>query len=136
MVDLVPRTYWRLPSLSNFWEDDEDYPTMTNWPSGLSLSEDDKHVYVSAAVPGVDPKDIEVTFDKGVVWIKGEVKEEESDKKYYRKAASSFSYRLSVPGDLDQTKEPQASVSRGVMTVTFTKSPQTQPKKISVKEQD
>mgnify|MGYP000344849268 CR=1 FL=1 len=106
---------------------------MTNWPSGLSLSEDDKNVYVQASVPGVDPKDIEVTFDKGVVWIKGESKDEEQNKKYYRKAASSFSYRVAVPGDIDSTQEPQASVKNGVMTVTFTKSPKAQPKKISVK---
>lgn len=133
MIDLVPRSYFRFPSVSNLWEDDEDWTTVSNWPNGLSLSEDDKNVYVQAAVPGVDPKDIEVTFDKGVVWIKGESAEVEKDKKYYRKAASSFSYRVAVPGEIDAAAEPQASVKNGVMTVTFVKSPKTQPKKISVK---
>ncbi len=133
MMDLVPRSFWRFPALASLWEDEEDWPAETRWPGGLSLSEDDTNVYVQAAVPGVDPKDIEVTFDKGIVWIKGESKEEEKAKKYYRKAATSFSYRVAVPGDIDGTREPTAAVKNGVMTVTFTKSPKAQPKKILVK---
>jgi HSP20 family protein len=135
MTDIVPRSYWRFPALPSLWDDEEDWGAVTNWPSGLSLAEDESHVFVQAAVPGVDPKDIEVTVDHGVVWIKGESKEEETDKKYYRKAASSFSYRVTVPGDIDTTKDPVASVKNGVMTVTFTKSPKAQPKKISVREE-
>lgn len=115
-----------------FWADDEDFvPTTT--PSDLAISEDDKKVYVEAAVPGINPSDIEVTFDKGIVWIKGETKEEESKKKYYRKATSSFSYRVAVPGEIDHTTEPEATCKNGVMTVAFTKAEKAQPKKIAVK---
>ena len=133
MVDLVPGSLWRFPRLPSIWEDDEDWGLMTNTPTGLTISEDEKNVYVEAAVPGVDPKDIEVTFSKGVVWIKGESKEEEKKKKYYRKAMSSFSYRVAVPGDVDPKAEPQAECKNGKMTVTFAKAPQAQPKKIAVK---
>lgn len=135
MTDLIPRSYFRLPSLPSLWEDDEDWGAVTNWPGGLSLSEDEKNIYVQAAVPGVDPQDIEVTVDHGVVWIKGESKTEEKNKKFYRKAAGSFSYRVAVPGDIDPNQEPVASVKNGVMTVTFAKSPKAQPKKISVREE-
>lgn len=135
VLDITPRSFWRFPTLSNFWEDEDDWGLMTNWPSGISISEDDKNVYIEAAVPGVDPKDIDVTFDKGVVWIKGEGKQEEKDKKYYRRAASSFSYRVAIPGDVDASSEPMAAVKNGVMKVTFAKSPEKQPKKISVREE-
>ena len=131
--ELTTRPLWRLPS---FWDEDDD----TNWPgfsaaSGVSISEDDGHVYVTAAVPGVHENDIEVTFDKGVLWIKGETKEAEEDKKrkYYRRSANSFSYRVNVPGDLDLHTDPEADYKNGIMTVTFKKSPQSQPKKITVK---
>lgn len=130
--DIVPGSFWRFPSVRSFWDDEEDI-SLSNAPSGLSISEDEKNVYISASLPGIDPKDIEITFDKGVVWIKGETKEEEKQKKFYRKATSSFSYRVAVPGELDQNKEPEASSKHGVMTVTFAKSPKTQPKKITVK---
>ena len=137
--DLIPTSFWNFPSFrvpAAFGEDEEDMQINTISHSGLSLSEDDKHVYVTAALPGVDEKNVDMTFDKGVLWIKGEQEEEEENKKrkFYRKATSSFSYRIAVPGDLDHMVEPDASYKNGVMTIKFTKSPASQPKKISVKK--
>ena len=70
--------------------------------NGLSVSEDEQNIYISAAVPGVNPKDIDISLNKGVIWIKGESKEEEKGKKFYRKATNAFSYRVTVPGEIDQ----------------------------------
>lgn len=139
MTDLVPMSFWRFPRLSSAWEDIEDiedlFPAIpTNAPlSGLSISEDDIHIYVEAAVPGVDPKAVDITVHKGILWIKGEIKEEEKKKRYYRKATSSFSYRVALPDSVDSTQDPVAVCQNGVMKVTFVKSPKTQPKKIAVK---
>jgi len=135
--ELIPRSFWDFPSirLPSLWGEDEDWPIVST-PSGLSVSEDEKNVYVEAAVPGIDPDDVDITFDKGTLWIKGEAKEEEKDKKrkFYRKASRSFSYRVSVPSEVDPNAEPEASYKNGVMTVTFAKSPSSQPKKIKVKK--
>lgn len=136
--ELIPRNF-----LENFWDFDDDLLSLfdsrqiTGISSGLSVSEDDKHVYVEAAVPGVEPDKIEVSYDKGVLWIRGQQEQEKEDKnrKYYRKASSSFSYRMVVPGNIDETKDPQATYKNGVMKVTFDKIPETQPKKITVKVQ-
>lgn len=131
--DLLPGQYFRFPAFRSVW-DDEDY-TSTSSGSGLSISEDDKNIYVEAAVPGIDPKDIEVTYDKGMLWIKGESKNEEKQgKKFYRRATSAFSYRVVVPGEIDQNKEPTAVSKNGIMQVSFSKVPQSQPKKITVRE--
>jgi len=127
---LIPSALWRFPSL--FEEEEGLFPSATTI-SCLSISEDDKNVYVEAAVPGIDPKNVDVTFNKGVLSITGEKTEEEKKKKYYRKASSSFSYRVLVPGEIDPNKEPKAEAKNGVMTVTFTKIAQSQPKKIAVK---
>lgn len=131
MTNLLPYSYVRLPSL---WGDDNDWGAETNLPSGLSISEDEKNVYVQAAVPGVEPKDIEVTIDHGVVWIKGETNVQSDNKKFYRRAVRSFSYRVAIPGDIDPNAEPEAKAKNGIMTVAFSKSPKSQPRKISVKE--
>lgn len=131
-LDLLPRTLWRMPAV---WDDEDEglFSTYSS-ASGVSISEDEKNVYVSVAVPGVEEKDIDITFDKGVLWVKGEAdKEEKKDRKYYRRSTSSFSYRVSVPGDLDQNAEPEADYKNGVMHVVFPKSPKSQPKKISIK---
>ena len=105
-------------------------------PSGLTVSEDDAHVYVEAALPGIKIDEIEMVFDKGVVWIKGEKKEETEDrkKKFYRKAMSTFSYRVAVPGDVDESKEPNAVIKNGVLRVTFFKTKEARAKKIPIIE--
>lgn len=132
--DIVPNRFWALPQRISDLMEDEDW-SGSHVPGGLSISEDEKHVYVEAAVPGIDPKDVEITFDKGMLWVKAESKQEEKNekKKYYRRASSSFSYRIAVPGELDQNKEPEADIKHGVVKVAFAKAPQAQPKKIQLK---
>lgn len=134
-LDLIPRRFWSFPTSSWFDLDEEDMALTSSNTSGVSISEDDKHVFVEASLPGIDPKDVEITFDKGVLWLKGEAVETEEDKKkkYYRKASSSFSYRVAVPGEIDLNVEPEAESKHGIMRVTFTKHPKMQPKKIAVK---
>lgn len=133
--DLFPSRLLSFPSfqLPSIWDED-DLLTTPSSSSGLSISEDEQKVYIEAALPGIDPKNIEITFHEGYLWIRGELKEEEKDKsrKYYREATKSFSYRVAVPGDIDNNAEPSATYKHGVMTVTFMKSPKSQPKKISV----
>lgn len=135
--DLIPNRFFTFPTMRMpSWSDEDDWLTTTaTTASGLSISEDDKHVYVEAAVPGIDPKDVEITYQDGYLWIRGETKEEEKDKarKYYRQSSRSFSYRVAVPGDINEQVEPEASSKHGVMTVSFEKSPKKQPKKIQIK---
>lgn len=135
--NLIPSRLLSFPSiqLPSIWNDDDEWLTSPSSPSGLSVSEDDKKVYIEAAIPGIDPKNIDVTFQDGYLWIKGEQKEEEKDKsrKYYREAAKSFSYRVGVPGDVDNNIDPSATYKHGVMKVAFVKSEKTQPKKIQIK---
>lgn len=135
MTDLIPRRLLSFPQLPSLWDED-DWLSMPATQSGLSISEDDKNVYVEAAVPGIDPSAVEITYQDGYIWIRGEAKEEESDKKkkYYRQASRSFSYRVAVPGDVDTNAEPEATYKHGVMTVTFAKSEKSQPKVIKVKQ--
>lgn len=134
--DLLPKRFFTFPTLPSSWDEDDNWLSMPSTHSNLSISEDDKNVYVEAAVPGINPDNIEVTYQDGYVWIHGEVKEEEKDKKrkYYRQSAQSFSYRVAVPGDVDEDKDPVATYKNGVMTVAFEKSPVRQPKKIAVKK--
>ena len=105
--------------------------------TGVSLSEDEKHIYVEAAVPGICPEEIEMTFDKGMLMIKAEKKEETSDKnkKFYKKAYQKFFYHVAVPGNFDETKPPEAICKDGMLKVSFAKShPDRGQKKIPIKK--
>jgi len=110
-----------------------DIETVTS--SNISLSEDDSHYYVEANLPGLADEDIDLTFDKGVLWIKGQKKESEEDKKrkFYYRSSSSYSYRIAIPGDLDESVEPDAKFENGVIHVIFNKAKKEEPKKISIK---
>lgn len=136
-TNLIPSRLLSFPSLSlpDFWDEDERWLTSPSAQSGLSLYEDESKVYVQAAVPGIDPKNVDVTFQDGYVWVRAENKQEQEDKakKYYRRATQSFSYRVAVPGEIDTAKEPEATYKHGVMTIAFAKAAKVQPKKIQVK---
>lgn len=133
---LVPKKLlmapWFPSNLDSWWNDDL---ISSNNDNGLSISEDEKNVYIKAAVPGMDAKDIEVTYDKGVLTIRGEMSEKEEKKKVIRQSRQSYFYQLTVPGEINDKSEPEAKCKNGMMTVTFTKSPKTQPKKIAIKSE-
>ena len=130
----ISKPFWQTPLARwpSFFED-QDWTLPTLFQDGLTLSEDEKNIYVEAAVPGVDSKNIEVTFDKGILWIRGEAKEEEKKRTFYRKASRSFSYRTTLPGAVEKGTEPEAESKNGVIQVTFKKVPTAEPKKIKIK---
>jgi len=132
--DLIPASFWRFPIVpfSSMMDEMEDFMPTSNLFNGLAVSEDEKNVYVEAAVPGVDGKDVDITFNKGILTIKAEKKEEEKGKTYHRRAARSFLYRVAIR-DVDSKAEPQARYKNGMMTVSFAKVPEAKPKKIAVK---
>lgn len=137
MASLIPRNFWSVPSqnIPSIF-DDVDEMLSFGQASPISISEDEKNIYLETAMPGVDPDDVEVTYDRGILWVRGLARREEKDKvrKFYRRAASEFSYRIAVPGDVDLQAAPEASCENGIVTITFPKAPSTTPKKIAVKK--
>jgi len=149
-MSLLPRWKSRFPTprrtsdlfnLGKFFEEAEgELEAFSSYPSGLSVSSDDKNIYIEAAVPGLTAKDIEVSVDNNhVLWIKGEKKEEETDKKkkFYRHSQTTFSYCIPLWEEIDTATEPEALCKDGLMKVTFTKKKdkQVEAKKIKVKEE-
>lgn len=134
MSYLVPKSYWSSPFLNvPSLLEDEDWGMLSNMPNGLSLSEDDKSVYVECALPGLDPKEVEVTFERGVLRVVGQHVEEKNERKYSRKQQSHFSYQVVLPESADMNTEPKAEMKQGILHLTFSKSPKMQPKRISIK---
>ncbi len=134
---LVPRSLFNWPSsLPHLWEDVED--RMSQWmgaatDTGISVSEDDKNIYVEAQLPGLQPDDIDISLHQNTLWIKGEKKEEEEDKdrKYYRRGRRSFFYQIELPSQAEENSE-QVNFKNGVLTLTFKKTQQSQIRKIAV----
>jgi HSP20 family protein len=126
--ELVPRDFWpRIPSL---WSEDF-WPQVVN-NSGLSLSEDDQHVYVETAVPGLDKDEINLSFHQGTLMVSGESKSEDQGRKQHRSMQRSFSYQVALPSTVRENADPKAELKNGVLCVTFDKAPEAKPKRIEI----
>jgi HSP20 family protein len=104
----------------------------------VDASEDDKAYSVTAELPGIDEKDIEVTVTGDLLVIKGEKRQEkeEKDKNYHvaERSYGAFQRSFTLPDGVDRDKIA-AAFAKGVLTVTLPKSAeaQKQQKKIEVK---
>ncbi|MBA2367685.1 MAG: Hsp20/alpha crystallin family protein [Candidatus Protochlamydia sp.] len=135
--DIIPRSFFRLPSsIPSLWGDMED--KMSQWmgltpDTGVTVSEDNDHVYVEAHLPGMKTDELDISVHQNTLWIKAEKKEEEEDKekKFYRRAKNSFFYQVELPSSVEDNTE-QANYKDGVLKVTFKKNQQSQKRKISV----
>jgi HSP20 family protein len=109
------------------------------WSPRVDVEETDKEILVKADLPGVEPKDVEVTVRDGALILRGEKKEEREEKKksYHQveRFVGQFYREIALPPGTDADKIA-ASSAKGVITVTIPKTPQAQPKKIAVKAQD
>jgi HSP20 family protein len=91
------------------------------WPNS-EVSEADNEVRITAELPGLEEKDVDVQLANGVLTIKGEKKTETEDKdrlfseRYYGR----FERRIPVD-DIDEDKV-KASFKNGVLTVTYPKA--------------
>ena len=54
-------------------------------------------------------------------------------KKYYKKASSSFSYHVQIPGHIDEKKDPDARFKDGVLKISFSKIMEQHPRKINIR---
>jgi len=122
-------------SLPAFWED-EDWPFNAAHQQGLEVFETDSEVVVKAAVPGIKPEDVEVTFEDGVLRINArtEEKEEEKNKKkvvYQSRRMTSFNYSTSLPRPIN-SEALNAEIEDGVVTVTAPLAAEAKPKKVTV----
>jgi HSP20 family protein len=106
----------------------------------VDVSEDDKAYKLSAELPGLDEKNIEVTVSGDRLVLKGEKRQEKEEKKqnFYlsERSYGSFQRSFRLPDGVDQDKIA-ASFAKGVLTVTLPKTAeaQKQQKKIEVKAQ-
>ena len=157
----VPQTYRAFDTLrrevdrlfgdfqNGFWSQPLRFPALFAEPTwreelganalpAVDISEKDKAFEITAELPGMDEKNIEVNVANGTLVIRGEKQDdkEEKQKDYYLRERSfgSFERRFRVPEKVDATKI-EASFKKGVLTVTLPKTVEAQQpeKKIEIK---
>jgi HSP20 family protein len=102
------------------------------WVPAVETEESDDAYLVRAELPGMKSDDVDVELSGNEVRITGEVKEE-GEGKTLRRRHGRFSYRASLPADVDPDKI-DAQLADGILTVRVPKAPQARSRRIEVKD--
>jgi len=132
--------FWRSPFRRSVFDVEPFWRRELSWGAtpAVDIAEKDTAYEVTADLPGLDDKNIEVKVVDGSLMIKGEKEEEKEEKKkdYYLRERhyGSFQRSFRIPEGVDADKI-EASFKKGVLTVTMPKKPEAQKpaKKINVK---
>ena len=114
---------------------DESSVVTSQWVPLVDIKEEANRFVLYADLPGVEPKDIEVQMDKGMLTITGErlgeaAMETESFSRIERRHGS-FHRRFALPDSADP-EGISASGQNGVLRITIPKRPETTPRRIQV----
>jgi HSP20 family protein len=106
------------------------------WTPACDIFEDEEGVALRFELAGVDPKDVDIRFENGVLTLRGERKLEKEEQRdnYHRVELSygTFTRSFSLPGTIDAEKI-KAESKNGVLTVHLPKKPEAKPRAIQVK---
>ncbi len=105
----------------------------------LDVVEDDNTVTIRADVPGLEPKDIDISVSGQTLTLKGEKTEETEDegKNYHRseRRYGAFVRTIPLPTNVD-TEKIKAECSKGVLKITLPKIESEKPKRIPIKAEE
>ena len=116
-------------------EGDQSNVVTSQWTPRVDIKEEEQRFVILADIPGVDPKDIEIHMDKGILTIKGErqsdSKQEGSRFSRVERSHGLFYRRFALP-DSANADGISASGRNGVLEITIPKKPETTPRRIQV----
>jgi HSP20 family protein len=119
----------------NAGDGDASSVVTSQWVPRVDIREEDNRFVIFADLPGVDPKDIEVHMDKGILSIRGErsIEQKTEDERFSRieRAHGVFHRRFALPESADPDGI-SASGRHGVLEITIPKRPETTPRRIQV----
>jgi HSP20 family protein len=110
--------------------------TQANIAPNIEISETDKAIEISAEMPGLERKDVDISIADDTLTIRGEKRVEEKDDKNVQHSERSYGVFLRVlqlPAGIDPSTV-QATMSNGVLKIALPKPAKAEPKKIEVKD--
>ena len=135
LLNQLQREFNQLFGTGRFGDEDTSHFTTSDWAPAVDIKEEGKVYIIQADLPGVEPKDIEITLEKGVLTLKGqrasETKEETEKYRRVERVRGTFLRRFSLPNTVE-TEKVSAKYTNGVLEVTVPKGAADQPRKITV----
>ena len=116
-------------------EVDESSVVNSHWRPNVDIKEEAERFVLYADIPGVDPKDIQVTMEKGILTVKGErnteTKAEGQQFSRLERSHGVFERRFVLPESADAEKV-EARGKHGVLEVSVPKRPDNKPRRIPI----
>ena len=110
--------------------------TAADWSPAVDIKEEADRFVIHADVPGVDPKDIDISMEEGVLSLSGERKSESRSEqdgwKRTERLTGRFLRRFTLPEGTD-AEHISAQGKHGVLEISIPKIAKVAPKKITVK---
>lgn len=133
------------------WRDVFDFPTdlgrlldfnfgrlaspVASWIPALDLYEEKDNVVVKAELPGMEEKEVEISFEQDTLTIRGEKKQEEEVKEdnYYHleRSYGKFQRSIVIPSHVDATVA-KATFKNGVLEIRLPKKEEVKPRQIKI----
>jgi len=108
------------------------------WTPACDIYEDDEALTLRFELAGVEPKDVDIRFENGVLTVRGERKLDREDKRdnYHRveRQYGTFTRSFTLPASVDGEKV-RAEAKNGVLQVMLPKKAEAKPRSIQVKVQ-
>lgn len=113
----------------------EEQQTVVDWAPAVDIREEEGQFVLHADLPGVEPKDIDVTLEKGVLTIRGRrelaARDERNGYRRVERVAGEFYRRFTLPDTAD-SQAVKARFANGVLEVRIPKQAQVLPRRIDV----
>ena len=107
----------------------------TEWEPAIEMYETDNDVVVKAALPNIDPKDVDITVSHETVTLRGRTKheEEQKDRNYYRRELRYGAFSRTLPLTTEvKSAEAKATYKDGVLQVNIPKAERVKPTSVKV----
>lgn len=112
----------------------EDAPASAVWQPAVDVAEDADRIHVKVEVPGMDEKDLRISYEDGMLTVSGERQfEKKDDRSYHRieRSYGSFTRTFSLPRSVEPG-QIAASYRNGVLEIEIPKREDSKPRQIQI----
>jgi HSP20 family protein len=123
--------------IDRLFEDTFGHDGGSAWTPAVDVRENQNELRLDVELPGINPDDVDISTENGILTIRGEKhteRKEEDESRYHvvERSYGSFTRSFQLPPGLDDSRI-EATCDNGILSIHIPKSALPQPKKIQIK---
>ena len=137
-LGVMPRLQGEINRLFGYAQENDSSSATAGWIPPVDIHEYDDRFELYVDLPGVDPSDVELTLDGGILTLSGERREQfagnkgETAKAQRRERGQGYFHRRFVLPETVDGEKVNAAGKNGVLTVTIPKQAKAMPRRIQI----